>query len=474
LSDVQKSHIISELTFPDFHLDPRINDGLEAMGFQNPTPIQQQAIPAIMEGKDLIACAQTGTGKTAAYLLPSMHAILQAEGGFCHTVIIAPTRELAQQIDEQIEGFAYFAGIGSIAVYGGGDAASWEIQKRGLSQGADIVVATPGRLIAHLNMGYVGFDKVRHLILDEADRMLDMGFYDDIMKIIQYMPKKRQNLLFSATMPPKIRELASRTLHEPVQINIALSKPAEGIVQGAYLVYDKDKLNLLMDILKNQDVPSVIVFASTKIAVKNLEKQLIRKGINARAMSSDLEQSERQKVMNDFSNRRIQVLVATDIVSRGIDIDNISMIVNYDVPQDAEDYVHRIGRTARADSTGIGLTFISDVDQGRFAKIEQLIEKAVNKLPLPAGIPEGPEYNPRRGGGGYGGGGQGGGGRGPGPGSRGGSGGGGGFNRGESGRGGGRSGGGQTGGGQNNGRSQNGRGAGNSGGGSGGNRGGGR
>ncbi|MBI1194102.1 MAG: DEAD/DEAH box helicase [Bacteroidetes bacterium] len=452
------------------------------MGFQNPTPIQQQAIPAIMEGKDLIACAQTGTGKTAAYLLPSMHAILQAEGGFCHTVVIAPTRELAQQIDEQIEGFAYFAGIGSIAVYGGGDAASWEIQKRGLTQGADIVVATPGRLIAHLNMGYVGFDKVRHLILDEADRMLDMGFYDDIMKIIQYMPKKRQNLLFSATMPPKIRELASRTLHEPVQINIAISKPAEGIVQGAYLVYDKDKLSLLLDILKNQDVPSIIVFASTKIAVKNLEKQLIRKGINARAMSSDLEQSERQKVMSDFANRRIQVLVATDIVSRGIDIDNISMIVNYDVPHDAEDYVHRIGRTARAESTGIGLTFISDVDQGRFAKIEQLIEKPVQKLPLPAGIPEGPEYNPRRGGGGFGGGG-----RGPGSGGRGGSGGGGGgFNRGGSGRSGGRSGGdggrsggdggrsggdgGRSGGGANQGRSQNVRGAGHSGGGNGGGR----
>ncbi len=370
------------------------------MGFSAPTPIQQQAIPAIMEGRDLIACAQTGTGKTAAYLLPSMHSILQEGGGFCHTLVIAPTRELAQQIDEQIEGFAYFAGIGSIAVFGGGDAASWEIQKRGLTQGANIVVATPGRLIAHLNMGYVNFSQVRHLILDEADRMLDMGFYDDIMKIIQYLPKKRQNLLFSATMPPKIRELAARTLHDPVHINIALSKPAEGILQGAYLVYDKDKLALLMNILEGKDIPSVIVFASTKIAVKNLEKQLIKRGINARAMSSDLEQADRQKVMNDFANRRIRVLVATDIVSRGIDIDNISLIVNYDVPHDAEDYVHRIGRTARAESTGVGLTFISDTDQYRFVKIEQLIEKEVNKIPLPAGLPAGPEYSPRRTGGG--------------------------------------------------------------------------
>lgn len=353
-----------------------------------------------MEGRDMIACAQTGTGKTAAYLLPSIHSIIQHGGGFSHTVIIAPTRELAQQIDEQIEGFAYFAGIGSIAVFGGGDAASWEIQKRGLTKGADIVVATPGRLIAHLNMGYVNFDQVKHLILDEADRMLDMGFYEDIMKIVQYLPKKRQNLLFSATMPPKIRELASKTLHDPVQINIALSKPAEGIVQGAYLVYDRDKLQLLLSLLEGKDVPSIIVFASTKIAVKNLEKQLIRKGINARAMSSDLEQAERQKVMNDFANRNIQVLVATDIVSRGIDIDNISMIVNFDVPHDAEDYVHRIGRTARAESTGVGLTFINDTDQQRFAKIEQLIEKEVNKIALPEGMPKGPEYHPRQSGGG--------------------------------------------------------------------------
>jgi ATP-dependent RNA helicase RhlE len=405
------------------------------MGFTRPTPIQQQAIPAILEGRDMIACAQTGTGKTAAYLLPSMDHILRQEGGFTHTLVIAPTRELAQQIDEQIEGFGYYAGIGSLAVYGGGDAASWEVQKRGLTQGADIVVATPGRLIAHLNMGYVAFDRLANLILDEADRMLDMGFYEDIMKIIQYLPAERQNLLFSATMPPKIRELASRILRDPVQINIALSKPATGITQGAYLVHDKDKLALLLHILQQTNYPSVIVFASTKIAVKNLEKQLIRKGVNARAMSSDLEQSERQKVMNDFANRRIQVLVATDIVSRGIDIDNISMVLNYDIPQDAEDYVHRIGRTARAESTGVGLTFISDENQHRFARIEQLIEREVDKLPLPEGIPPGPPYTPRRGRGasgpgnrsggssghsrGSGGGGSGGGGRSSGGGSRG-------------------------------------------------------
>ncbi len=428
-------------TFYDFGLHDDILDGLEAMGFETPTPVQQQAIPVILEGRDLIACAQTGTGKTAAYLLPAMDAICYDGGGYVHTLIIAPTRELALQIDEQVQGFAFYAGTRSIAVYGGGDASSFEVQKRGLTQGADIVIATPGRLISHLNLGYVKFDQVRQLILDEADRMLDMGFYEDIMKIVQYLPEKRQNLLFSATMPPRIRELAKRTMTDPAQINIAISKPAEKIQQGAYLVHDREKLDLLLHILEaKDDLPSVIVFASTKIAVKNLEQRLRKKGVNARYMSSDLEQEERQRVMNGFANREIRVLVATDVVSRGIDIDNISMVVNYDVPNDPEDYVHRIGRTARADADGIGITFINDTDQGRYARIEALIEREIEKLPLPEGMPEGPEYAPRRRGGG--GGGRPGGGRSGGGGNRGGGGrSGGGGGRGRSGGGGGRSGG---------------------------------
>jgi superfamily II DNA/RNA helicase len=384
-------------TFYDFGLHDYVLDGLEAMGFETPTPVQQHAIPIVLKGRDLIACAQTGTGKTAAYLLPALDAIAYDGGGFVHTLIIAPTRELALQIDEQVQGFAFYAGVRSIAVYGGGDASSFETQKRGLTQGADLVIATPGRLISHLNLGYVKFDQVRQLILDEADRMLDMGFYEDIMKIVQYLPKERQNLLFSATMPPRIRELAKRTMHDPEQVNIAISKPAEKIQQGAYLIHDKDKLDLLLHILKaKEDLPSVIVFASTKIAVKNLEQRLRRKGINARYMSSDLEQDQRQEVMNGFANRKVRVLVATDVVSRGIDIDNISMVVNYDVPNDPEDYVHRIGRTARADADGIGITFINDTDQGRYARIEALIEREIEKLPLPEGIPEGPEYRPRK------------------------------------------------------------------------------
>lgn len=382
-------------TFRDFGFGQSLAEGLDSMGFEKPTPVQQQAIPIVLEGKDVIACAQTGTGKTAAYLLPSIDMIMRSEGG-THTLIIAPTRELTLQIDEQVQGFSYFTNTSSVPVFGGGDAVDWEVQKRGLVGGANIIVATPGRLLAHLNLGYVNFDSVRHLILDEADRMLDMGFYDDIMKIVKYLPEKRQNLLFSATMPPKIRQLAGQILDKPESINIAISKPAAGILQCAYLVHDRDKLKLLLKLLENKHVPSIILFASTKIAVKNLARELKRKGINAEAMSSDLEQDERRRVMNDFGNRKVQMLVATDIVSRGIDIENINLVINYDVPQDPEDYVHRIGRTARADTTGVALTFINDKDQDRFARIESLIEKEVRKLTNPAGVPEGPAYSPRR------------------------------------------------------------------------------
>ncbi|MFT7589468.1 MAG: ATP-dependent RNA helicase RhlE [Limisphaerales bacterium] len=369
------------------------------MGFRTPTPIQEEAIPIIMDGKDIIACAQTGTGKTAAYLLPSIDSITRGERGFIHTLIIAPTRELAVQIDEQIQGFGYFTDTLSSPVYGGGDGVAWEVQKRALTKGADIVVATPGRLISHLNMGYVNFAKVRHFILDEADRMLDMGFYDDIIKISNYLPKERQSLLFSATMPKKIRDLATTLLNDPAEISIAISKPAEGILQAAYLVYDNDKLALLSKLLRDKELPTIIVFASRKIAVKNLAKDLRGQGFNARGMHSDLTQDERLAVMNDFANRKVQILVATDIVSRGIDIENINLVVNWDIPQDPEDYVHRIGRTARADTTGVGLTFINDDDQYRFANIEKLIEKTINKLPLPPEIPEGPAYNPNKKGG---------------------------------------------------------------------------
>ena len=396
------------MNFSEFHFEPQLAEGLSYMNFKDATPVQQQAIPLIMQGRDLIACAQTGTGKTAAYLLPVLNNIIKSGSKGINTLVIVPTRELALQIDQQLEGFSYFVGISHRAIFGGSDGIVFESEKRSLTEGADVLIATPGRLMAHLAMGYVKFDTLKHLILDEADRMLDMGFVDDIMKIISYLPKQRQTLMFSATMPHKIRELAHKILHQPEQINIAVSKPAEGILQAAYLTYDQQKTPLLKELVAGKDIDSVIVFASTKQKVKNLERELVQKGVRARAIHSDLEQSERENVMLDFKHRKFPVLVATDIVSRGIDIEGIGLVVNYDVPGDAEDYVHRIGRTARADRTGVAITFINEPDIPKFFRIERLLEKEVKKLPLPIDLGQGPAYDPsshskqqRRGGGGF-------------------------------------------------------------------------
>ena len=385
---------IPRVNFSDFNFEPSLTEGLSYMNFKDATPVQVQAIPLIMQGKDIIACAQTGTGKTAAYLLPVLNNILKTKSTGTNTLVIVPTRELAQQIDQALEGFSYFLNISHRAIYGGSDGMAFESEKRSLTDGADILIATPGRLMAHLAMGYVKFDSIKHLILDEADRMLDMGFVDDIAKIITYMPKQRQTLMFSATMPSNIRHLANRILINPTEINIAISKPAEGILQCAYLTYDQQKTPLLIELVAGKNIDSIIVFASTKQKVKNLERELIQKGVKARAIHSDLEQSERESVMLDFKNRKFPMLVATDIVSRGIDIEGIGLVVNYDVPGDAEDYVHRIGRTARADKTGIAITFINEPDIPKFFKIEKLLEKEVKKLPLPIDLGQGPIYDP--------------------------------------------------------------------------------
>jgi superfamily II DNA/RNA helicase len=383
------------LTFKDFNFDEKLMDGLSSMGFNNPTPIQQQAIPVILEKKDLIACAQTGTGKTAAYLLPILDKILRAEKRHLNTLIIAPTRELAQQIDQQIEGIGYFVGVSSISVYGGGDGATWDQQRKALEQGADVVIATPGRLIALLATGKIVLDHLEHLVLDEADRMLDMGFYDDIVKIINYLPKERQTVLFSATMPPKIRLLATKILNKPVEINISIAKPAAGILQQAYVVYDTQKPALIKHLLKAQTWNSVIVFASTKETVKKLDIAFQKAGLPAKAFHSDLEQPEREIILRAFKNKQINMLIGTDVLSRGIDVEGISLVINYDVPPDPEDYVHRVGRTARAETTGTAITFINERDQNKFHSIESLIGNSISKLPLPASIGEGPAYEPR-------------------------------------------------------------------------------
>lgn len=362
------------------------------MGYSKPTTIQEQAIPIILKGHDMVACAQTGTGKTAAYILPILNKIIHTETRHLNTLVLAPTRELAQQIDQQIEGFAYFLGISSIPVYGGGDGAAWDNQKKALHAGADIIIATPGRLIALLAAGELNLEHLEHLVLDEADRMLDMGFYQDISRIISYLPKKRQTLLFSATMPPKIRTLAQKFLMSPEEVNLAVSKPAEGIDQQVYLVYDSQKLPLVKSILQNDSFTSVIIFASTRENVKKLEIELKRGGLQIKAFHSDLEQTEREAILREFKNRQLRIIIGTDILSRGIDVEGISLVINYDVPPDAEDYVHRIGRTARAENTGTAITFVSEKDQRKFASIENLIGREVRKISLPAELGPGPIF----------------------------------------------------------------------------------
>ncbi len=380
------------MEFKQFNFSEKILEGLEAMRFEKATPVQEKTIPVIMEGNDLIACAQTGTGKTAAYLLPLCNRLLEKEHHGIKALILVPTRELAIQIDQQMEGFGYFLPVSSTAIYGGNDSQEWARQRTALETGSDIVITTPGRMLQHLNMGYVNFDSVEHLILDEADRMLDMGFFEDIMAITKHIPEKRQTMMFSATMPPKIRELAKKTLTNPAEVNIAISKPAEGILQAAYMVYDAQKIPLLNSLLREKDMPSILVFSSRKQKVKEIVQSLKRNGFNAKAIHSDLEQAEREDVLREFKNRKTQILVATDIIARGIDIEKIDLVINYDVPRDAEDYVHRVGRTARAETQGVALTLINEEDQRDFYKIERLIEKDIYKIPLPPEIGEGPQY----------------------------------------------------------------------------------
>lgn len=397
------------MTFDEFSLDPSIVEAIGYMNFHEATPVQEQAIPAALQGRDLIACAQTGTGKTAAYLLPVLNHLVQHPNEGVDTVIIVPTRELAIQIDQQIQGFSYFLNIGSQTIYGGGDAVTYADQERALKEGRDIIVATPGRLISHISQGYVNFKSVRHLILDEADKMLDMGFLDDIEKIIRYMPSEgRQTLMFSATMPPKIRALAKKILRNPLEIDLGIAKPAEGVNQSVILCYDPQKNPLLLHILQDlyPQSESVIVFTSAKLKVNEIVQVLRRKGIKAAGMSSVLAQERREEVLMQFKARRLRVLVATDIMSRGIDIKGIDLVINYDAPHDAEDYVHRIGRTARAGSEGDAVTLISQRDMERMATIEQLIEQQVPRLTIPAELGEQPAWNPsspRRSQGGHGG-----------------------------------------------------------------------
>lgn len=384
------------MRFTEFDFHPNLLEGIEASNYETATPVQEQVIPPILAGRDVIASAQTGTGKTAAFLLPVMNRLLQNHvDGQVGALIIVPTRELAIQISQHVEGLSYFTHLSSIAIYGGNDAQNFVAEKKALQMGADIIVCTPGRMIAHLNMGYVNMKGLQFLVLDEADRMLDMGFQDDINKIIKSLPQKRQNLLFSATMPEKIRQLAKRILHQPAEINIAISKPPEKIIQRAFVVYEPQKLPLIKKILKETAYKNALVFCSRKQTVKQLTRELKQGGFNIEEIHSDLEQSKRESVLGAFASGRIPLLVATDILSRGIDIDTIDLVINYDVPGDGEDYVHRIGRTARAEADGVAYTLVGEKEQNKFAAIEKLLEKEVEKASVPAELGESPSYHPR-------------------------------------------------------------------------------
>jgi ATP-dependent RNA helicase RhlE len=389
------------MRFDEFELHEKILEAISYMGYEKASDIQELTIPPILRGEDILACAQTGTGKTAAFMLPILDHLSVEDNHDLSTLIIVPTRELAIQINQQIQGFAYFLNINSVTVYGGRDGSDWDAECKALTKGTNIIVATPGKLISHLNLGYVKFDKIKHLVLDEADRMLDIGFYDDIMRILSYVPEKRQTLMFSATMPQKIKELASKILTNPIEFTTAISKPAEGVLQAAYVVHENQKIPVINSLISNKpDLDSILVFSSTKRKVTEIVKSLKRAGNSVEGISSDLEQKEREDVLMRFRSRRTRILVATDVLSRGIDIKDINLIINYDVPGSAEDYVHRVGRTARADKTGIAISFINEMDMEKFDRIEKLIECEVIKIPLPPELGEGPVYKirpPRKG-----------------------------------------------------------------------------
>ena len=385
--------------FDELALSDEVLDALWDMHFDTCTPVQEQTIPVILEGHDVISCAQTGTGKTAAYILPLLTNLQydNHDPNRLNAIIMAPTRELAQQIDQALQGFSYHLPyISSVAVYGGNDGIRYEQEKRSMQQGADIVIATPGRLISHLSLGNIDLSRVSFFILDEADRMLDMGFSDDILQIAKHLPEKRQTIMFSATMPEKIRQLAKSLLHDPVEIRLAVSRPADKIHQMAYICYEAQKIGIIKELFKARKPERVIIFTGSKVKAKDLAISLTRAKFNCRAMHSDLSQQERDEVMYLFRSAQTDILVATDIVARGIDIDDITLVINFDVPHDAEDYVHRIGRTARAGAGGSAITLVSEKDQPEFKKIEQFLEKEVEKIPVPEHLGQAPEYTAKR------------------------------------------------------------------------------
>lgn len=382
------------MTFKELNLNEQLLEAIDHMGFVNATPIQELAIPQILQNKDLIACAQTGTGKTAAFILPILHKLTGKEDSSIDTLIVVPTRELAVQIEQEIQGLSYFVSVGSKAIYGGGSGKDWDVQKEALSEGTDIIVATPGKLLSHIQQGYVDFSKVKHLVLDEADKMLDMGFADDLVTIISNLPQARQTLMFSATMPTKIRDLAKRILKDPEEITLSISKPAAGVKQLVYLTFDNQKAPLIKQILDERpEYTSIIIFTSSKLKVNEIVHSLRKNGFKAQGVSSNLDQEQREEILRGFRSKRIRIVVATDVMSRGIDIKEINLVINYDTPFDAEDYVHRVGRTARANTKGEAITLVNEKDMRKLAQIQRLIEADITQVPLPEDLGAAPEFS---------------------------------------------------------------------------------
>lgn len=390
--------ILRYMYFDELPLTDNILDALWDMHFEECTPVQAETIPVILAGQDVISCAQTGTGKTAAYILPLLNNLSNDnhDENRINAIIMAPTRELAQQIDQQMEAFSFYSPFSSVAVYGGSDGNVWDVQKRGLTKGADVVIATPGRLLSHMNVYKIDFSAVRYFILDEADRMLDMGFFDDIMTIVSQLPTDRQTIMFSATMPSELRKLAKGFMRNPVEVNIAVSRPPETIRQQALVCYENQKMPFVRALLTDKHLKKVIMFVGKKLNVRDICNALNRVGIDARQMHSDLSQQEREQAMLDFRNGKVEVLVATDIVARGIDVDDIPLVINWDVPKDAEDYVHRIGRTARAENSGEAITLVNEKDQFYFQKIEDFLNKPIERIPMPEILGAAPDYNPKK------------------------------------------------------------------------------
>jgi superfamily II DNA/RNA helicase len=381
------------MTFEELHLNPQLLEAIFHMGFVDATPVQEMAIPKILKNKDLIACAQTGTGKTAAFILPILNKITGKEDTSINTLIIVPTRELAIQIDQEIQGLSYFVSVGSKAIYGGGDGKNWDEQKEALVEGTDIIVATPGKLLSHINQGYVNFSKLEHLVLDEADKMLDMGFMPDLMAIINKLPEQRQTLMFSATMASKIRDLARKILKNPEEITLSISKPAAGVKQSVYLCHDNQKIPLIKHILTDRpEYTSIIIFTSSKSKVSEIVSGLARNGFKSTGVSSNLDQNQREEVLLGFRSKRTRIIVATDVMSRGIDIKEINLVINYDTPFDAEDYVHRVGRTARANTKGEAITLVNERDMRKLNSIQNLIESEIPRVDLPEELGPAPEF----------------------------------------------------------------------------------